>query len=68
VIKRDKRNIGRLVRYTTPNTVMTGRVGRVVGFRGDHSRDVPFVTVFIYNLGNSNGSVYTFPGHTLKLV
>lgn len=65
MIKRDKRNIGKLIRINQPGTVMHNRIGKVMRFRGDHSRGNPFVQVFIYDLNSDKGSAYPFPGNRL---
>lgn len=66
MIKRDKRNIGKLVKVNSPKSVFHGRIGKVIGFRGDHSKGNPYVFVFIYDLGKTTGSTWPFPSHILE--
>ena len=68
MVKRDKRNIGKMVVVVPHGTAMDGRVGKVRRFRGDHSKGNPFVVVQIKNLNGSWGSAYTFPGSVLEKI
>ena len=69
MIKRDKRNIGKLVRVIPHGTRSDGRLGKVMGFRGDRSKGNPFVSVFIYNLTDrTKGAIFPFPGNKLEIV
>ena len=64
MVKRDKRNIGKLVRVIPHGTVVDNRIVRISFFRGDQKPGVPFVMV--YDL-TSKGS-YPMPGDKLELV
>jgi len=75
MIKRDKRNIGRIIKVNSPdsNSGFHGRFGKVVGFRGDYEEGDPYVEVFIYDLHKichlkMTGSIYPFAGHLLEKV
>ena len=65
-IKRDKRNIGKMVWVNAPGTIYHGRKGKVVGFRGDYKKGDPFVEVFLYDMNGKSGSVWPFSGHSLE--
>lgn len=74
MIKRNRRNIGKLVKIDIPESakptsfgkVLHGRIGKVVGFRGNiitKSETIPYVQVLVKNIHNDNYSgSYTIPG------
>jgi len=64
VIKRNSRNIGKVVEVVNLKPEWNGRRGKVVGFRGDHEKGVPYVNVFVYSIG----SVWPVSGKFLKEV
>lgn len=67
MIKRSKRNIGKVVRVIPHHTKMDNRLGKVMGFRGDRAKGDPFVNVFIYDLADKRrGSIYPIPGSQLE--
>lgn len=72
MIKRNSRNIGKIVTIHIKGkgwgTVFEGRIGKVLGFRGDFDKGDPWVTVFVYNLKDKGGSAYPFAGHMLTEV
>jgi len=45
MIRRDHRNIGKRVHVAVDSHPYSGRTGVVMGFRGDFSHRVPFVSV-----------------------
>jgi len=61
MIKRDKRNIGKRVKYIGKSKIWYGRELIVKSFRGDHSPGSPFVSCWDIK----GGGIYPFPGHTL---
>ena len=65
MIKRDKRNINKLVVVNALGSPFDGRLGKVVGFRGDCCKGDPYVNVFIYDKLKTTGSIYPFAGHLL---
>lgn len=65
MVKRDKRNIGKLVKIL-PGTMMSGRQGKILGFRGNHHTGCPFVSVFVYQ--GTTGSVFPIPGNKLQII
>jgi hypothetical protein len=74
MIKRNKRNISKLVRIEIPEsakptawgTALNGRIGKVIGFRGDVIPGIPWVTVLIKNLNNDKfGGSAPIPGKYL---
>ena len=65
MIKRDKRNIKSIVKVNSVKNPFYGRIGKVVGFRGDYDKGIPFVEVFIYDIGKTTGSVFPFSGADL---
>ncbi len=64
MIKRNGRNLGKEVEVFGLKAEWNGKKGQVVGFRGDHEKGVPYVSVFIY----STGSVWPFSGKFLREV
>jgi len=63
MIKRDRRNIGKIVRIDYPDTDFHGRLGKVKGFRGDRT-----VQVYVYDRNDvsaGRGASYPFPGNRL---
>ena len=62
MVKRSSKNIGKEVVIESPGTIYHGRTGRVVGFRGDVEKEVPWVEVFL----SSTKSVWPFSGRELK--
>lgn len=58
MIKRDKRNIGKIVKYVLPHP-RADRQTKITGFRGDHSKNIPYVTT-------SDGN--TTAAHLLKKI
>lgn len=62
MLKRNSRNIGKLVRIKG-NKEFDGRLGKVVGFRGDLEKGDPWVEVFVY----TTESVWPFPGSALRI-
>ena len=53
-IRRDKRNIGKLVMHDgSPDSPLYGQIGKIVGFRGDNAPGDPFVTVYFASAGAS---------------
>jgi len=66
MIKRNSRNIGRVVRINLPRTVYHNRIGKVVEFRGDREKGDPWVEVFLYDRKDrKTGSVWPFSGGVL---
>jgi len=76
VIKRNSRNIGKIVKVvireenlpTQQGRLLNGRIGKIMGFRGDCGKGDPFVNVFIYDRNGRTGSVYPIAGHLLEIV
>ena len=66
MIKRNKRNIGKIVKVNAANSPFHDRVGKVMGFRGDHTKKDPYVEVFIYDKLRTTGSIYPFAGSILE--
>ena len=53
MIKRDKRNIGKLVTHIDPNHPYYNRIGKIICFRGNNTPRDPWVQVFFEgSLGN----------------
>jgi ribosomal protein L21E len=74
MIKRNKQNLRKIVRIEIPESAkptawgktLNGRIGMVVGFRGDAARGIPYVTVLIKNLNNDKwGGGVPIPGKYL---
>jgi len=61
MIKRNTRNIGKMVVIENYHKDWNGRHGKVVGFRGDLTKGNPQVNVFVESLG----AVWTIPGSFL---
>jgi len=55
MIKRNKRNLNKIVRINNPNSVLHGRKGKVLGFRGDYNKDIPYVLIFVPSLNGKGG-------------
>ena len=68
MIKRNTRNIGKLVKINAPASVYHNRVGKIVDFRGDYEAGIPYVCVFVYDIGKTSGSIYPFAGHILEVI
>jgi hypothetical protein len=64
MIKRDKRNIDKVVKVVNFHKDWDGRLGKVKDFRGDFDKGDPFVCVFMYD----TSSVWPFPGHNLMVI
>ena len=64
MVTRDKRNIGKIVKVVNGGAY-TNKIGKVVGFRGDYDKNIPYVEVFIYDLHSKKGGVYPFAGNLL---
>jgi len=64
MIKRSTRNVGKIVEVVGLKEDWDGRRGKVVGFRGDQEKGVPYVCVFFYSLG----AVWPMSGKFLKEV
>ena len=62
MIRRDQRNIGKIVEIQG-HKHFDGECGKVVGFREDFDRGIPYVEVFVYR----TGSVWPFPGSSLRI-
>jgi len=63
VIKRDKRNIGKLVQIIGHKD-FNGRTGIIKGFRGDFALRDPNVSVYVISVQ----SIYPFPGSHLEKI
>jgi len=62
MIKRNSRNLNKIVRVRYPEVNnFNGKEGIVVGFRGDHDKNDPYVNVFLF----CTGSVWPIPGKYL---
>lgn len=66
MIKRNKRNIGKIVEVTSG--ILRHRKGKIMGFRGDYTDKIPFVNVFIYDIDGKNGTCYPLPANMLKII
>jgi hypothetical protein len=64
MIKRDFRNINKIVKVVNYQKNLDGHIGKVLDFRSDLEEGVPYVTVFIYNLG----SAWPIPGRNLEII
>ena len=51
MIRRDKRNIGKLVRVRLPGSLFDGFTGRITLFRGNKVPGVPWVVIGGYTFG-----------------
>lgn len=60
-MKRNIRNIGKQVTIQG-HKHFDGEVGKVVGFRGDFAKGIPWVEVYVYR----THSVWPFPSSSLK--
>jgi len=63
MIKRNSRNIDKIIEIVGHGD-FNGRMGKVVGFRGDFDKGDPFVEVYLY----STKSIWPFPGSALKII
>lgn len=84
MIKRNKRNIGKIVKIEFPENTkllslgeaLNHRIGKVVGFRGDiqyripgKQQAIPWVMVLIKNLNNDKYyTSFPVPGKYLKVI
>ena len=66
MIKRDQRNINKIVQIDCPYSPFDRRIGKIVSFRGDFTKGNPLVNVFVYDKLSANGSIHSFAGHLLE--
>ena len=57
-----------MVIINVQSSVFNGRLGKIVGFRGDYRKGIPYMEVFIYDRLKNTGSVYPFAGSLLKKI
>ena len=62
MIKRNSRNIGKVVKIVDYHPDWDGRTGKVVDFRGDFDIGIPYVCVFVDSLK----AVWPIPGSKLE--
>jgi hypothetical protein len=67
MIKRNSKNLGKLVTVRSKDINWDGRWGKVVGFRGDFVKGDPWVSVFIMGLNGKWHGVFPFPGSRLEI-
>lgn len=64
MVKRDKRNINKVVEIIDINSVLNGRKGIIKGFRGDYEKHVPYVNVYLFD----TKSIWSFSGKNLRYI
>jgi len=62
LIKRHKSNINKTVQIFNLTPEWNNRIGTIKGFRGDHSKGIPYVEVFIHD----TNSIFPFSAKFLK--
>lgn len=62
MVKRNKRNIGKVVKVISNNSIFNEREGVIKGFRGDYKKGIPYVQVYLF----STKSIWPFAGHILE--